>query len=246
MEEALLAALNSSNEIGNSLEFSQALNVNHMDLVSVINSLAMDDYVISKHHESLMPALTDKGKEFLINGAPEVIVWKFVRENPSVSQQQIVDALGTDVGKFGYSQAMKNKWLAIDKETKLISIASQDVNDFVQDQLKAFENKEEVKLDELRKRKLVDNIKSFHFSLTKGPRFAPTRQKPEAELTFELLRSGNWKTTTFKDYNFKAKGKNPEGGHLHPLLKVRSQLRNILLDLGFEEMPTNNFVVSSF
>jgi phenylalanyl-tRNA synthetase alpha chain len=33
---------------------------------------------------------------------------------------------------------------------------------------------------------------------------------------------------------------------LHPILKVRHEFRNIFLELGFEEMPTNNFVESSF
>jgi phenylalanyl-tRNA synthetase alpha chain len=33
---------------------------------------------------------------------------------------------------------------------------------------------------------------------------------------------------------------------LHPLMKVRSQFREILLGMGFNEMPTNRFVESSF
>lgn len=36
------------------------------------------------------------------------------------------------------------------------------------------------------------------------------------------------------------------GGHLHPLLKQRAQYREIFLELGFEEMPTQKFVESSF
>merc|ERR1712224_469562 len=35
-------------------------------------------------------------------------------------------------------------------------------------------------------------------------------------------------------------------GHLHPLLKVRTQFRKIFVRMGFEEMPTNRFVESSF
>jgi phenylalanyl-tRNA synthetase alpha chain len=51
---------------------------------------------------------------------------------------------------------------------------------------------------------------------------------------------------SFKDYNFQAEGKPTEGGYLHPLLKVRTEFREIFLEMGFEEMPTNNFVESSF
>jgi hypothetical protein len=65
-------------------------------------------------------------------------------------------------------------------------------------------------------------------------------------MTVDLLRSGDWATKSFKDYNFQAKGRLPDWGSLHPLLKVRTQLRNILLEMGFEEMPTNKWVESSF
>ena len=36
------------------------------------------------------------------------------------------------------------------------------------------------------------------------------------------------------------------GGHLHPLLKVRAQFRQTLLEMGFNEMPTDRFVESGF
>ena len=47
-------------------------------------------------------------------------------------------------------------------------------------------------------------------------------------------------------YNFCALGKEPESGYLHPLLMVRAEFRKILLEMGFQEMPTNQFVESSF
>lgn len=44
----------------------------------------------------------------------------------------------------------------------------------------------------------------------------------------------------------KFSGQPPECGHLHPLLKVRSEFREIFLEMGFTEMPTNQYVESSF
>lgn len=61
-----------------------------------------------------------------------------------------------------------------------------------------------------------------------------------------MLEKGDWKDLEFKPYNFDALGKAPEGGALHPLLKVREQFRSLFLEMGFEEMPTNNYVESSF
>jgi len=61
-----------------------------------------------------------------------------------------------------------------------------------------------------------------------------------------MLRTGAWKDAKFKKQNLNAAGQVPHGGHLHPLLKVRAQFRQILLEMGFNEMPTNRFVESSF
>jgi len=80
----------------------------------------------------------------------------------------------------------------------------------------------------------------------KGHSYAPQRKKFVADLTREMLQSGEWKNLEFKEYNFNAKGQPIEGGHLHPLNKVRHQLRMIFLQMGFEEMPTDRFVESSF
>ena len=60
------------------------------------------------------------------------------------------------------------------------------------------------------------------------------------------LCSGEWKTASFKKYNFQAEGTAPAAGHLHPLLKVRDEFRQIFMELGFSEMPANKYVESSF
>ena len=60
------------------------------------------------------------------------------------------------------------------------------------------------------------------------------------------MSSGSWRTAAFKEYNFDALGSLPPAGHLHPLLKVRAEYRQIFLEMGFTEMPTNNYVESSF
>merc|ERR1712147_400212 len=54
------------------------------------------------------------------------------------------------------------------------------------------------------------------------------------------------KDTPFKSYNFCTLGEKVEGGYLHPLLKVRAEFRKILMQMGFQEMPTNKWVESSF
>lgn len=71
-------------------------------------------------------------------------------------------------------------------------------------------------------------------------------EKQETDLTAEMIAKGTWKEKQFKEYNFDAMGIPPERGHLHPLLKVRQEFRQIFLEMGFTEMATNRFVESSF
>lgn len=51
--------------------------------------------------------------------------------------------------------------------------------------------------------------------------------------TISLAGSGSWRTKSFKSYNFKALGVPPAAGHLHPLMKVRSEYRQIFLEMGY-------------
>lgn len=74
--------------------------------------------------------------------------------------------------------------------------------------------------------------KHIHYSVTKGPEFALEVKKLETDLTTEMLSSGSWKTQAYKKYNFNAAGALPEGGALHPLLKVREEFRQIFFDMG--------------
>lgn len=98
-----------------------------------------------------------------------------------------------------------------------------------------------------KKRKLLERVAWKTYVLTRGACFAEERVRPSAELTIEMIKDGSWRTTAFKPYNFAAgAGAPPAGGHLHPLLKVREQFRQIFLTLGFSEMATGNFVESSF
>merc|ERR1719484_507551 len=61
-----------------------------------------------------------------------------------------------------------------------------------------------------------------------------------------MIRDDTWQTQEMKPYNLNARGMDLKGGNLHPLQKVKTEIRQILLLMGFQEMPTNQFVESSF
>ena len=180
------------------------------------------------------------------------------------------DVLPPAVADLGYAKAMAKGWLVSEKlgekpkeegETKkkekgkkvevplLLKRKVEVIDDEVQRWLLAVSKQEEVEaksMSTLKTRDLIREDKVVCYLLQKGPKFALEKNKAATDLTREMLSSGEWKSAAFKEYNFKAQGTKPEGGHLHPLLKVRAQFRTIFLEMGFEEMPTNNFVESSF
>lgn len=61
----------------------------------------------------------------------------------------------------------------------------------------------------------------------------------KADLTYDDVRNSTYKDLSqFKEMNLNAKGKPILSGGLHPLMKMRTEFRNILLEMGFEEMDT--------
>lgn len=155
--------------------------------------------------------------------------------------------------KVGFSKAMSLGWVQVDKAsgTPIVKKKCDSIDDMVQKNLKLIiENKDNAIPDkekqEYKKRKLLQEIVIKSFLLTKGKEFATELKKFEADLTTEMLLNGSWKNLSFKAYNLDALGVPPEGGYLHPLLKVRTEFRQIFLEMGFSEMPTNNFVENSF
>lgn len=96
-------------------------------------------------------------------------------------------------------------------------------------------------LADLKKRKLVRTQKIISFNIQKGEKFALKIPEVATDLTADMIASGSWKSATFKGYNFKALGADQHPGALHPLNKVRSELRQIFFEMGFQEMPTDKY-----
>jgi phenylalanyl-tRNA synthetase alpha chain len=184
---------------------------------------------------------------------------------------------GEDLAKIAYGQAMKNKWIRFEKkEVKKEEAAKEDAKkkrevegtvfraaEKIEDRLQVDLQKvlqalhqnsvrkdvEGVDLKALQNRKLVSAATIKYFKVSKGPQFSTKLETHAADITYEMIASGAWKGTSLKPLNLAAEGKKPEGGHLHPLLKVRAAFREILLEMGFSEMPTSSaggFVESSF
>jgi len=197
--------------------------------------------------ESRAVALLPDGESALAHGSPEVRVWNALPAEGGISKAELDEKLGPLVSKLGHGEAMRLKWIRQDKTTLYRLV--KEVEDTVRNSLaKVRENKEvtEDELNVLKRRRMaqVNTIKTY--KVTKGTKYSPTFKKVATDITSAMIASGSWKDEIFKPFNFDALGQPVDGGHLHPLMKVRSEIREIFIGMGFEEMPTNNYVESSF
>ncbi|XP_001951445.1 phenylalanine--tRNA ligase alpha subunit [Acyrthosiphon pisum] len=228
-------------------DISKENNIDHQKIIGVVNSiLALGNIITADPVTSKYWELTEEGESVALNGSYEVNLYNAVPSD-GIHQKEL---MAIPNAKIGFSQAMSKGWIVIDRAANKVVKKVDSVVDKVKEdliELKASHDQisESEKLD-YKKRKLIREVVIKSFTLGKGPEFTTSIVKLETELTTEMILSGSWKSTPFKLYNFEALGQPQSAGCLHPLLKVRSDFRQIFLEMGFTEMPTNNFVESSF
>eukprot|EP00897_Mesotaenium_endlicherianum_P004012 jgi/Mesen1/3639/ME000020S03171 len=254
-EQRLLQALHSDREIADTGEWASSIGIDHASLVGPIKSLLAHEYIIAQDVNHQAWLLTAEAEQYAKAGSPEVQVFEAIPQE-GLAIDELKARLGP-LADIGQKQALANRWLTVVKGGPTPML-----------QRKALPQAE---LDALqKKRKLITPRTWRTYRVAKGPKFQLEKKKPATDLTHDLLLGGAWKEQEFKQYNFKALGQPVDGGHLHPLLKarqqnppylpshpysllvtisaffacVRAQFRKIFLELGFEEMPTNNFVES--
>ncbi|VDN59684.1 unnamed protein product [Dracunculus medinensis] len=193
--------------------------------------------------------LSTEGKEIMENGSHEANVYYLLGEKGEF-QDKILEH---PFGKIGIAKALSAGWIGIDKSSGSVRIVRKidKIEDMVKKNLILIANNREEEVNqkfiqELKKRKLVieTNIKTYF--VRKGSSFTIFLTKQEMDLTADMITSESWRMKTFKTYNFNAYGLLPNSGHLHPLMKVHYEFRQIFFQMGFSEMPTNRYIESSF
>ncbi|KAM9843732.1 phenylalanine--tRNA ligase alpha subunit [Aulostomus maculatus] len=249
--ETLLQRLEKVDGGVDSLNVASSLGTDHQVIVGAVKSLqALGEIISAELRSSKHWELTEEGSDIAQQGSQEARVFCSIPLD-GVAQSELMKL---SFGKIGFSKAMSNKWIRVDKGHESgprIFRAVENIEDQVREKLLLVQKGNTSQVDEkdrneLKKRKLLSEVTVKSYWITKGPSFSTTITKQETELTPEMIATGSWKEKKFKPYNFEALGVAPECGHLHPLMKVRTQFRQIFLEMGFTEMPTNNFIESSF
>ncbi|KAI0446947.1 phenylalanyl-tRNA synthetase alpha chain [Xylaria telfairii] len=195
--------------------------------------------------------LESEGELIATHGSHEARVFEALRTAvDGLTVQELETAIGDkNISKLGQGKAFKDKWITKTKDGKLKAVPD-SIHDATKEQLLSIKTTRTVAdpkvLADLKKRKLVRVQKVIEFKIDKGPNFALEIPEEATDLTAEMLANDSWKTATFKPYNFQALGAEQRSGALHPLNKVRAEIRDIFFEMGFEEMPTDNFVETCF
>lgn len=245
-----------------SMQVSQENHWDHNEVVGSLRSLEAMEMVVLEPRDIERWRVTEEGREYAINGLPEIQVLNFVRAQQSCSSELLNDKLGA-LAKIGMGAAMKGGLVRMDKASNTIVVGDNAKSDSsyplgealsVVASIGERESAEVIEaqvsksmLDDLKKRKLVNKVKVVYYMVSQGPQFSTEIRKSETTLTVDMVQKSNlWKSVSFKKYNLNALGADIGGGSLHPLMKVRTEIRRILMNMGFEEMPTNRYMESSF
>lgn len=257
-EESVLRAveeLASSTDSIDSAQLAERLALSHDVLVDgPLKSLSARDAISLKPVTHDRWQIAEEGLRYANTTSPEVAFHAKVAEAPPANTATLEAALGKEVTARGRQQALRRRWVAIDKATKSYNpVPGAVVVDDVGDALRKLRDQNGTPdgisadmLKTLKSRKLAAAKPFKTYLVSQGAKLADARLIQATELTRDMLESGEWRNVAFKPYNFEAEGKPTTGGYLHTLLKVREQFRLIFLEMGFEEMPTNNYVESSF
>ncbi|KAJ1897486.1 Phenylalanyl-tRNA synthetase, beta subunit, cytoplasmic [Kickxella alabastrina] len=243
---SILNKLESENSIADTK--TAFVDVSPETILGALKSLESQEKVNYKTLTTEFWTIEAEGQDQIDNGSYEARIFYAV---PAGEEGITIAELNSKYGKvanLGQGKAFQNKWVK-KNGSSIVRLV-----DSIVDQIKA--DLEVVQatgthpntnvIRDLKRRSLIKQNKVLSYSVSKGANFSTELRKQATDLTVEMLQSGAWKKAEFKKFNFDSLGVNPSGGHLHPLMKVREEFRQIFFDTGFEEMPTNEFVVSSF
>uniref|UniRef100_A0A6B2L333 phenylalanine--tRNA ligase n=1 Tax=Arcella intermedia TaxID=1963864 RepID=A0A6B2L333_9EUKA len=218
--------------------------------------MAAKEIAVMAQGEKAAVVLTEDGEGIVREGSPEFVLWRALPAEGRRGREEVAGEIGEGVLAIAVNQAARVGWVRVEKEgdkkapvvflsRKVLEV--EDSTRAVLEKVKRGEVLEEAQVNEFKRRKLVQLLKETVWTISKGPRFSfDWKIKYDSDITRDMIIKGTWKDAHLKPLNLDALGVPPDGGHLHPLLKVRKEFREIFLELGYEEMPTNNFVESSF
>lgn len=215
--------------------YSSSLAVPAAELHGILLSLKSKELIEFSIKDRYARELTEEGMAVLENGSPEYALFAAIPAEGADSS--ILEAHG-----HGSKHAFKRRW--IKREGGKIVRVVDSVEDTVVKQLGSLPMLTDSELSELKRRNLIRITKINEYEIKAGPAFGSDNDSV-AELTAAMIT--NFDTSlTFKRYNFDSTGNVPQCGALHPLMRIKEEIKKIFIEMGFAEMQTSKYVESSF
>lgn len=257
-------------KIGNSTPEQIVNRGNFKQLVEVMNAsswLQAKELVTISEEITTYYRLGNEGVEYLVKGLPEQRILKKIKENNgSVPMKELF--MSKDLTKneisIGIGYIKKNPNVQIIKGNLTADIETMNELDKTFSNIfgtleKIGDNKElkeaKIPTDILSHIKARQKIVKHRDSVTRIISLTKAGKKiidqgivireEIAQITPELIQSGNWKNVDFRKYDASTFAPSIYGGRIHPLRNWIEQIRKIFLEMGFEEI-SGDFVESSF
>lgn len=200
--------------------------------------------------------LSDEGKKYAEEGLPERQIINSISE--PVAMDELKKKFNPAVVGIATGWLRRKGWAGIEKgmivptgnaeigaDEQVLAVFAGEERTF--DELGADQNI----VNDLIKRKLVVKSENKQRKLIITPEGEElvaagiVIEEELAQITSELLKSGEWKSKKFRPYNIHTAPKPIYGAKIHPYQRLIDQMRRIFLDMGFTEIK-GDAIQSSF
>lgn len=210
------------------------LGIEDPNLHGILLSLSSKNIIEFEIKDHMIHTLSDEGIHTVDNGSHE---YNF---HSSIPEGGI--PVGDNSNPIGRSQAFNNRWIKIQND--MIYKKEENILDTVRNQLQSLNILTVQELSNLKKRNLITSKRSNYYIISRGPQFGKSTEDLQINITSEDIINNT--TLNLKPFNFNTVGNFPEFGNFHPLNKMRTEIKNVFIEMGFSEMSTDHYVETSF
>jgi len=237
--------------------------IGHDVIVGACKSLAFSGMIIAQQSALTLYNVTPEGHDIISSDAsPEMMVVRYLDSLPdkAIGMEEGKGLFNPGIFAAGLRCAQAAKWTKMDGG-RLVLVTCPD-KDEVYDYLKMIDANTSLsemaakmgvneavvvkKLNDLKKRKVIEIKKITTFILSKGENYGAEVKTYVTDFKKQMILNNEADTAEFRPINLQAAGATMKHGSSHSLMQVRRRFAKILISMGFEEMKTDQWVESSF
>ncbi|MCD7781953.1 MAG: phenylalanine--tRNA ligase subunit alpha [Methanosphaera sp.] len=218
-------------------------------------------------------SLSSEGEDYAKKGLPEhrvvMVLQKNLDENiTELPMDEVIEQAGLTKQQMNFviGILMRNHWIKMADGKLSLTSEGKEVNvselpevkflKYIRERRQTFEESipeefENVKNQLLKRRELfnIDTKQDINFNITDlGKDILDegfTIQDEATQLTHEQLKEGTWKNLHYRGYDINASAPKNYPGKIHPLKQTIEEIRDIFIDMGFDE-ARGNILESAF